>query len=218
MRKVVYPTKWGDVSIEEEDGKTVVITTELTHLEEQQVKALLENFKIAVPKELQNQKITIDKSLATVHRAMKKMLKPGKPTLTAIKLKDGHLELVNEFGQMDFEVAVTVEKPPRGCPTPTMTITDRTEMQAAGVLKEFLTPRQWLDYQQKQQLIARGGSSKKLYLITSRWNPKIDQYGRVYDLIEENRICTHNMDMPPSEEVLALVLSIQLNEDEFIGS
>lgn len=214
MKKLYFPTNWGDVSITEEEGKTVVETTELTTLEELQVTELLKQYGEAIPEKLENQRIKIDKTLSDVHKKLKGLLKKGKSTLTAIKLKDGTMELVEEIDKKEFEKAVTVEKPKKGCTLPT--ITEKKEELASKVLSEFLTPAQLADYEKEGMFIAKGNHTKLPYLITQRWNPQVTRFGKLYDIVHQRSICENCEKIPPSEEMLSLKLSVELNEYEFL--
>lgn len=214
MKKIYFPTNWGDVSIVEEEGKTVVETTELTPLEELQVTELLKQYGEVIPEKLENQRIKIDEPLSDIHKSLKKILKKGKPTLTAIKLKDGSMELVEEIDKKEFEKAITVEKPKSGCELPT--ITERKEEHASMVLSEFLTPNQLADYKKEGMFMAKGNYTDLPYLITSRWNPQVTKFGKLYDIVHERSICENCEGIPPSEEMLCLKLSVELNEREFI--
>lgn len=214
MKTIYFPTNWGDVNITEEEGKTVVETTELTSLEELQVTELLKQYGEVIPQKLENQRIKINKPLRDVHKELKKLLKKGKSTLTAIKLKDGSMELIEEIDKKEFEEAVTVEKPKKGCSLPT--ITEKKEEHASRILKKFLTPHQSADYKKEGMFIAKGNYTELPYLIISRWNPQALQFGKLYDVVHQRSICENCEGIPPSEEMLSLKISVELNEYEFL--
>ena len=217
MKKTIYfPTSWGDVNITEVEGKTVIETTELTSLEELQVTELLKRYGEVVPEKLENQRIKISKPLKDVHKELKKLLKKGKPTLTAIKLKDGSMELIEEIDKKEFEEAVTVEKPKKGCSLPT--ITEKKEEHASRILNKFLTPHQSADYEKEGMFIAKGNYTDLPYLIISRWNQKALEFGKLYDVVHQRSICENCEGIPPSEEMLSLKVSVELNEFEFLFS
>jgi len=221
--KAYFPSTFGDINIEQDNKNIILSTVDLTVNEEETLKEIIKKFSHNIKEPVQNYentKIILENvKIEDIHKFMIKNLKKNKPTLTAIKLKDGKLELVDEIKDEHEKIAdkaVTTLKPPRGCPMPEMTIAK--EIRASTVLKEFLTPQQIEDFNNHRSFISIGNYTSHPYLIISRWSPKIEQYGQVYDLVNKQRICTSCKEIPPSEEMLSMKLSVELNEFEFINS
>jgi len=221
--KVYFPSTFGDLNIEQNEKNVILSTVDLTITEEIVLKEIVKKFyheKAKEPTDYENTKIILSNTkLEDVHKFMVKKLKKNKPTLTAIKLKDGKLELVDEIKPEHKEKAdkaVTTQKPPRGCPMPEMTL--QKEVRASTVLKEFLTPQQIEDFDNHKSFISIGNYTHHPYLIMSRWNPKIEKFGQVYDLVDKHRVCTSCKEIPPSEEMLSMKLSVELNELDFLNT
>ncbi len=221
--KMYYTSNYGDVNIEQIGDNVILKTTSLTTIEEKLIKHLLTKYedKILELKDtdgsLENKEFTIQNiKLADVHKVMTKILKKDKPILTALKFKDGKIEVTEELKDKDTEEAITgatVEKPHRHCPVPSFM---ETEFRASQVLKEFLTDQQLKDFEHHRQIVCKGNYSGKNYLITSRWSPKISTYGQIFDLVTNELICANCNELPPSEELLSLKLMIEHKEREFI--
>lgn len=217
--KIYFTTVWGDISIENsiENKEDVIIkTTELSSKEKDIIKALLKEYDIFPENGLDNQIFVIEKrKIEDVHKTMKKFLKKDKPTLTAIKYKDGKIECVEEIKNTEvLETGTTVDKPHRGCPMPSVI---EGEVRASKVLKEFLTEKQMSDFEKYRQFVSIGGHSGKPYLLTSRWSPEVRKMGQLYDVVEKRVICANCMELLPSEEMLSLKLMIEFKEGEFLG-
>ncbi len=222
--KAYFPTTFGDINIEQDNKNVILSTVDLTVNEEETLKEIIKKFYHDKSKEpptnYENTKIILTNTkLEDVHKFMIKKLKKNKAILTAIKLKDGKLELVDEIKEEHKEKAdksVTTQKPPRGCPLPEITL--QKEVRASTVLKEFLTPQQIEDFNTHKSFISIGNHTHHPYLITSRWSEKVNIYGQVYDLVDKHRVCTSCKEIPPSEECLSMKLSIELNELEFLNT
>lgn len=225
--KIYFPSTFGDINIKTEGSHcqhVILTTTNLTVSEEETLKEILKKFKSKVIKyddilKYENEVFEISHTkIEDVHKFMIKKLKKNKATLTAIKLKDGKLELVDEIKPEHKEKAdkgVTTEKPRRGCPMPS--VTEQKEVRASEVLKEFLTQQQIDDFNKYRSFISIGNYTHHPYLVTSRWSPKVEEFGQVYDLVHKHRVCTSCKEIPPSEEMLSMKLSVELNEYEFIN-
>lgn len=97
-----FPSTFGDINIEQNNKNVILSTVNLTLTEEEILKEIIKKFYHDKAKELsttyENTKIILpDIKIEDVHKFMIKKLKKNKPTLTAIKLKDGKLELVDEI-------------------------------------------------------------------------------------------------------------------------
>jgi len=222
--KAYFPSTFGDLNIEQDGKNTILSTVDLTVSEEETLKEIIRKFFHEKAKDLplsyENTKIILSNTkIEDVHKFMIKKLKKNKATLTAIKLKDGKIELVDEIKPEHKEKAtsaVTTQKPPRGCPMPNITL--QKEVRASTVLKEFLTPQQIDDFNNHKSFISIGNHTHHPYLITSRWSEKVNIYGQVYDLVNKHRVCTSCREIPPSEEMLAMKLSVELNELDFLNT
>lgn len=221
--KIYFPSTFGDINIEQDNKNVILSSADLTVSEEEILKEIIIKFahKIKEPvRTYDNTKIILENvKIEEIHKFMIQKLKKNKPTLTAIKLKDGKLELVDEIKDEHIEKAdkaITTEKPSRGCPMPDMT--RMKEIRASNVLKEFLTIQQLEDFNTHKSFISTGNYTHHPYLIISRWNPKVEEYGQVYDLVEKRRVCTSSKQIPPSEEMLSMKLSVELNEFEFLNT
>lgn len=217
--KMYFTSMYGDISIEvsaENKDSTLLRTTELGEVEKNIVKEILKEYDIFPEKGLDNQIFTIEKrKIEDVHKVMKKLLKKDRPTLTAIKYKDGKIECIEELQpkHTESETGVTVDRPRRGCPMPEVL---KTEIRASKVLKEFLSKIQLSDYNKHLQFVSIGGYSEKPYLVTSRWCENVTKYGQLYDIADHRVICANCWEIPPSEELLSLKLMIEHKEKEFI--
>lgn len=238
--KVYFVSEFGDISIEqdEKNEKNIILkTTDLTPTEEKVIREILNKYRIdkircienekeikidekgiVEPKSLENIIITLENiKIEDIHKFMKKKLKKDKPVLTALKFKNGKIELIEELksigtGNNEIDKVVTVEEPRRGCPMPEML---NSEIRASTVLNEFLTERQKLDFEKFRQIVCIGNCSRKPYLITSRWSPEVVKVGQLYDIVDNKVICANCMEIPPSEEILSLKLMIEFKEKEF---
>lgn len=218
--EMFYVSTYGDISIEQEENlneiNVVLKTTLLSPAELILVKQILKKYDVEDRDitELENRSFVLKGgNMEDVHKFMKKTLKGNKPTLTAIKYKDGRIELSEEI-KKDAEKGVTVEKPHKGCPMP---VVIQGEQRASTVLKEFLSEKQNSDFKKYRQFISIGGYTGKPYLLTSRWNPKVDKMGQLYDIVEKRIVCANCLEILPSEEMLSLKLMIEFKEKEFIG-
>lgn len=108
------------------------------------------------------------------------------------------------------KAAVTVAKPRVGCPMPDF---PEADVRASRVLEAFLTPEQTRDYRQHGAFIAQGADSGHRYMVANRETPqRIRQcQGRqLFDLEEGRPLCVHDWEVPPPEEMLALLLCLTL--------
>jgi hypothetical protein len=217
--KIYFTTMYGDISIEvsaENKENVFLKTTELSTNEKAIVKDILKEYDIFPENGLDNQEFVLEKrKIEDVHKLMKKLLKKDRPTMTAIKYKDGKIECVEEIkNNEEAETGVTVEKPHKGCPMPSVI---EGEVRASIVLKEFLSEKQMIDFERYRQFVSIGGYSNKPYLLTSRWCDKVVKVGQLYDVVEKRVICANCMELLPSEEMLSLKLMLEFKEREFLG-
>lgn len=220
MVTMYFCTTFGDIELEQMpeyiDNKKVKLTTSnLTYGERKLVREILEEYDIETKEvaEIENASFIIEnRTIEDVHKFMKKILKKNKSTITALKFKDGRIELNEEIVE-EAEKGVTVEKPTRGCPMP---VSIAGEIRASIVLKEFLSSQQNADFESHLQFISKGNYTGIPYLITSRWTKAVESWGQVYDIVNKKIICASAYEIPPSEEMLSLKLMLERKEQEFL--
>jgi hypothetical protein len=222
---IYIPTVFGDVNIhpgrDDAKGVTEVQTTKLTPTEKKAVIGLLNKYTVnADPKDLEDKTFHIGENFAVVHSYLVKQLKAGKKTVTAAKLVDGSLievhdeEQLRKLGESGKAKAVTTTSTPaRGCPMPRF---EPREIRASRVLQEFLNPVQLQDFANYGAFVVFGGDSGHRFRITHRFsrlfeNP--DERWFVKDLDENRGYCSHITELPPSEEMLALMIAIAFKEN-----
>ena len=215
--KMYFCTTFGDINIEQKDRDLLLATSRLSYGERMLVKEILKEYKVEFSEEegIEDKSFIItERKIEDVQKFMKKKLKKDKPTLTALKFKDGRIELSEEvIDKKEAESGVTVERPTRGCPMPAAIA---GEIRASKVLKEFLSKQQNIDFEKHLQFIAVGNYTKIPYLITSRWCKLVEKVGQVFDLVNWNIICANCMEIPPSEEMWSLKLMLEHKEREFL--
>lgn len=213
--RIYIPSQLGDIKLSPAQGNTTqLVYDELTDYEKGKLNEFLKDYGIKLgPKD--NGTITIPEGLAKAHKKFIKVFKAGRSILTVVKLKDGKLELTRELPCKDFAAAVTVEKPKRGCPMPTLL--ERAETRAQEVLAEFLNSQQLRDFDEHKCFIAKGNYSGYPYWVISRWNPSCQTHGLLWCIPTRRKVCVSLDDLPPSEEMLAMKFSVELNEREFLN-
>jgi len=157
----------------------------------------------------------------------------GRKLLSAVRLTDGTVE-VQEGTVWDWfrtrlqrvglwpqespgepDAAVQARRPIRGCPMPS--VTELRETRAAEVVRKFLNGRQREDFDLHRAFLALGCDTGHLYRVTSRWSPDVGRFGVLYDVDQRRRVCAHDSEVPPSEEVLAMKLSVEHFERAFLN-
>lgn len=202
------------MKLEAEDKKSCrLIITEVTDFERRAVGDFLEIYALRRPLTAHDT-FFIPETISKAHKKLVKILKSGNPVLNAVKLHDGKMEIVQSFGDKDFDSGVTTEKPKRGCPMP---IWERGELRAQRVLQEFLSTIQWDDFERHKAFISKGNYSGMPYLLTSRWSPECAELGTLYSLSKHQRICASLDTLPPAEELLALKIAVECDERNFVG-
>lgn len=205
------PSYWGDVSLEKMgETATIVKCEKLTPSEVKVVEALLAKFghkhELRVGGSIE---IHFDTPLAKVHKFLLKEMKGDRPTITAVKLSNGRIEEVKSIEDAevkDAKAAVTTTKPRRGCPLPIYDPTLEKDIRATDVLKEFMNPIQTKDFTEKGCLVVRGIDSGHRLLISHRDSRAASDYGLLYDLDRDIRMCIERSDLPPAEELLSLLV------------
>lgn len=211
--KIYIPSYLGDIQLIAEEGKTRLIYYKLTPTERKRLNSFLKPYKLAA--EGDEATIIVPEDIAKAHKRFIRIFKADKPILNVAKYRDGKITLVQEFNVPETEAGVSVEKPARGCPMPTLL--EKVEARAYDVLTEFLNSKQKEDFERHRAFVSKGNYTGYPYLVISRWNPACQNYGLLYCLPTKRRICASLSDFPPSEEVLAMKFSIEFNEREFLA-
>lgn len=211
--KLYIPSFLGDIQLVNDGEKTKLIYSELTAGERKKLGKFLKYYNMTV--ESADVTTYLPEEITKAHKRFLKIFKTDRPILNCAKCHDGKITLVREFDVSETEVGVSVEKPPRGCPLPT--VLERAESRAHGVLNQFLSPTQKADFDAQKAFVVRGNYTGRPYMVTSRWNPRCQQYGLLYCIPTHNRICASLPDVPPGEEVLAMKFAIEFTERQFVG-
>jgi hypothetical protein len=177
--------------------------------------------------------ITLDAEIDEVAGVLSKALKPHRKLLTAMRFTDGRVEETHAVGEKPTEekpapekpavaaapivvapvpppVAVTVAAPTLGCPMPAF---PEADIRASRVLEAFLSPEQTYDYRRGGSFVATGADTGHRYLVANRETEQALRQcsGRqLFDLDEQRALCVHDWDVPPAEEMLAIMLCLEL--------
>jgi len=212
--KIYIPSYLGDVALQSDGAKSKIIYSELTDFEQARLIRFLDCYNLKLDENAkQPVEIIIPDPIKIAHKKFIKWFKIGKPTINAIKLKGGKVELVQEFPDT-ADVGVTTVKPPKSCPLPAY---ERAEQRAEAVLKEFLSPQQWLDFDKFKKFICHGNDTNDTFILTSRWNRECEQNGILYNFTKRQRFCVSMGDLPPAEELLGLKITIECAEKRFVN-
>lgn len=231
--RVFVPSVNGDVCLErhaEHPKQTVVKLTKLTETERQHMADVLKKFKVVDPKDTLKDKIadallredmefTLKAPLEKVHAFLVKKMKGGRLTITAVKLTDGTLTEVREPGkQLPKGDMVTTEIPARGCPMP---VFDPREVRANRVMRRFLNAQQIADFDHTGAVCVVGGETGHRYRVCHRNSRLLESplvMALVTDLDRRRPVCCEISNLPPSEEVLAIVVALNCREREWVSS
>lgn len=234
MKFWAVPTFHGDLRLEpDEDApkkQTKLSIVKPTPDEKKQVIALsallLDRGWIKEPlKDIEGDKTwsaTIDAPLEDVGPVFVNALRPGPAVMTAVRFKDGHIEVCEhrEPGATQKELeklaerpkaetAATVRRPTPCCPN---CFIDAVE-PATEVLLSFLTPKQHETWSKHRYITVRGGLSGHRYLIAHRNSEIAAKNGKiVWDCEDRDVLHFHDWSVPPEEEVLATMLILQHRE------
>jgi len=108
------------------------------------------------------------------------------------------------------EAAATVAQPARGCPAPRF---DEADIRASRVLEAFLDPDQYDDYMRHGKFVAVGADTGHRYLVANRERPDVmgaSEFRSLFDLDERLPLCVHDWEVPPAEEMLAILFCVTL--------
>lgn len=225
MTTIYLPTMFGDVRLESDDNpkRTKLITGKLSPLEERAVRSILgksgDYGKRLLGGTIENKEMLIDMDINTAHVIAAKALRSGKPRITAIKLEVTSEVVESEEGKVPEKgvaAAVTTEVPNRGCPIPVFVA---REIKATNVLKVFLSPAQLADFSDVGAIVVIGGDSGDRYRVSHRNSEITERAGHlVFNLDRKRGICNEITSLPPSEEVLALMLALRFKERVWLSN
>jgi len=184
----------------------------------------------------------LDAPIAEVAKALARLMKPTRHTISVVKTLNGKIEEINGWTVVapndigpphrtpapanpdalvektpkpgeEPVAAATVAKPTQGCPAPDFV---RAEIKARAVLDVFLTDEQREDFRKYNRFVSMGAYTGHRYMITSRHaRDELAQFQRsLYDLDERRPYCVHDWVVPAAEEMLALHLMLQVPAHE----
>lgn len=230
--KWFFPSWNGDVRAEKTDDGNTVITMvqptldEISLLETLQTvfrkKKWIKDAEVLwdAEKHKKRRTVLVNASIADVAPFLVAKLKPGKQTLTALRLKDGHVE-VSESEAVDVaklakkaekegKAAASVKRPTPSCPQCHAGAVE----PATEVLLSFLTEDQHDQWATERAIIVEGSYTGNRYLLAHRHSPQAKRMGKIcYDIDDETVLHFHDHSVPPEEEVLAAKLILEHRED-----
>jgi hypothetical protein len=228
---IFFPTTFGDIRLEGQGNGTILRTTKLSGLEEKAVRSLLKDYAAETDRteraklamlpldRIEESAFALALKWDKAHRAAMKALKPGRDTITAYKLEmvgaqPSAIQLAATGKPPEGTVAVTTEAPPKGCP---MRASEVREVRADRVLREFLTALQVRDLDARGAVAVAGGDTGHVYRVAHRHSALACSSGNlVTDLTTGRRYCSEVTLLPPSEELLALMLVLRFRERRWI--
>lgn len=224
--RIYFPSFYGDIKLEtqEKNDNCIMVTTDLSPAEEAIVKKLLEKFIINGSGVLENKSFDLEVPLATAHKYLKGIMKKKGPQITAVSVigtSDTNLQLkevstIDEAIETGSEEAVTTSVPKRGCPMPVFNPSVERHIRATAVLLRFLTDRQKSDFEREHAFVTFGGSSRDRYLVSHRHSRMASNKGIVFNLDQNRSVCVEQSILPPAEELLAILATLQCREPEWI--
>lgn len=224
---------FGDIEVApDSDSRSIIRYERLTPNEKQALDTLCQRHHIRILDGYEKGEILIPLSIGETGAVLAGLLHQNKGMLTAIRFTSGDvvakkgtlisiLDWLRGKGKTPVspalvpEAAVQVQMPVRGCPMPTAS--ELKEQRAAMVVRKFLRPDQVEDFDRYRAFLVTGGVSGRLYRVTTRWNPEVEDYGVLHDLSTGTRVCASNLAVPPSEEALSMKLAVEYYEREFRG-
>lgn len=172
--------------------------------------------------------VKLDAALAPASRALIKIARPKKQTLTAIKFSGGELVTVEgtdeaALKQIEEKVAAAAatEKPEKTAtaasvkrPTPCCPSCEVGSVAPASeVLLSFLDRREHESWSRERAIVVTGGYTGHRYVLAHRSSPIAAATGRVcFDLDDRAVVHFHDNSVPPEEEVLAAKLILEHRE------
>jgi hypothetical protein len=187
-------------------------------------------------KSLWTKRITIKAPLSDIGPIVIPIVKPGRNVLTAVRSKDGKVEVVEGqdmkprsapyrsseppppepadkvkelAAKPDAVAAATVRRPTPCCPD----CYESAIKPATDVLLSFLDEEQHSTWAKDRYVVARGQYTRHRYLIAHRNSPIAARNTRLtFDLDDGQVMHFHDWTVPPEEEVLASMLILQHRE------
>lgn len=172
--------------------------------------------------------VILDAPLEEVGPVVIAALKPGPAVLSAVRFKNGQVEVVEhrEPGKGErsttegglkalatkpkAEAAVTVKRPTPSCPDCYVGAVE----PATQVLLSFLTPEQHETWARERYILCRGGYSGHQYILAHRRSEIAAKNKRIcFDATDEHILHFHDQSVPPEEEVLSAMLILQHREN-----
>lgn len=187
----------------------------------------------------ERQEVKLSVSIAEAGRLILPMLKPGHQTLTAIKLEDGTLHVVEStepgaLAEIEAAMKATTEARPETDPPPKKKKKKKKGRKAASVkrptpccptcfvdaneraseaLLSFLDEEQHEQWATERSIDVTGHLSGHRYRLAHRHSPLAAQWGKICaDLTDGGILHFHDWTVPPEEEVLAAKLILEHRE------
>lgn len=243
MKAWYFPSWNGDFRLEadpDDEKKTTLTIIDPTDLELEVLGKLVPEFKaqgfrdsedpLWDPEGDKQQVVALTGELMAVGQLLLPKLKPGKATLTAVKVADGDIVTVRESdkkaaGGLDKALAVlgvdvakvaktakaaTVARPTTCCPQ----CVEGPLTPATEVLFEFLDDEEKERWSEDHAVVAEGNLTGHRYLLMHRHSRRARKIGWMcYDLDDGNHLHFYDWSVPPEEEVLASKLILENHED-----
>jgi hypothetical protein len=167
--------------------------------------------------------VVLDAPLEEVGPVVIAALKPGPAVLSAVRFKNGQVEVVEhrepgKATEKDLkalavrpkaEAAATVKRPTPSCPDCYVAAVK----PATEVLLTFLTPEQHETWSRERYVLCRGGYSGHHYILAHRSSEIAAKNKRIcFDATDEHILHFHDQSVPPEEEILSAMLILQHRE------
>lgn len=235
------PTFYGDIRLEAIDANSCRMVVQQATTDERRALAVLSSTATAKAWDPKGMMIgsegetILSAPIEQVQRVIAEALKPEKVIVSAVQFSDGRMEEIRSTtwkspsdagdGAAPAEVAAapvaeepkaekkagtSVAQPTRGCPAPAF---PPSKLRAREALMAFLDDAQRADFEKHDAFIARGASTGRRYMLTSREAPaRLAKFGgrTLYDLDGQTPLCVHDWDVPAEEELLALFVFLSL--------
>ena len=172
------------------------------------------------------ERIVLGAPLEEVGPLVVSMLRPGPGVLTAVRLKDGTVEVCEHgaagkgkpttakdlaaLAQKPAGAAATVSRPTPSCPD---CYTGAAITPATECLLSFLDEEQHRTWARERYVVVRGGLTGHRYIVAHRASVIASQNGRIcWDADDKDTLHFHDQSVPPEEEVLASMLILRHRE------
>jgi len=231
MKAWYVPTFNGDLRLEPaaspyRNKKTKLSIVDPTPLEK---KALVKIGTILLDRGWIKEEIAEDATEVLINAPLEKVgpeivnvLRPGPAVLSAVKFKDGHIEIVEHRDsgvtskelekvaeKEEAEAAATVNRPTPCCPN---CFVDACAPATESLLA-FLTVEQHGTWARDRYIVVRGGLTGHVYILAHRSSMIAERNGRIcWDATDRGTLHFHDQSVPPEEEVLAAMLILMHRE------